>query len=93
MDRQRGFGRRFGKFVEVADVIIVHVGEDHVANGAGFQPQQRQALDGAAQKGAFARPRHFGGKTSVDHIGAVAAERDPSVVVHRHRTVVRIPTR
>ena len=39
-----------GKFVEVADMIVVHVGEDHIAHGAGLEPQQHQAVDGTAQE-------------------------------------------
>jgi hypothetical protein len=39
-----------GKLVKVADMIVVHVGEDHIAHGAGLDPQQRQALDGTAQE-------------------------------------------
>ena len=64
--------------------------EDHVAHGAGIDAEQGQALGRAAQESALALLGHFGREAGIDHIGAGRAGHQPGVVVHRHRSVVRI---
>ena len=81
---------RVRELVEVADVIVVHVGEDHVAHGAGIDAEQGQALGRAAQESALALLGHLGREAGIDHVGAGRADRQPGVVVHRHGPVVRI---
>jgi hypothetical protein len=81
---------RVRELVEVADMVVVHVGQDHVAHRPGIDAQQRQALDRAAQERALALLGHLGGEARIDDVGATRAHRQPDEIVHRHGAVVRI---
>ena len=47
---------RVGKLVEVADVVVVHVSEDDIADVAGIDADELQAVDGAAQEACASAP-------------------------------------
>ena len=68
---------RLRKLVEVADVVVVHVREDHVAHVAGLDAQEGEAVDRAAQEGALALLGHLGREAGVDDVGAARARRPP----------------
>lgn len=76
--------------MEVADVVVVHVREDDVAHGLRADAKQLQRLRRAAQERAVAFLGHLGGEAGVDDEGAGRTDRDPGVVIHRHRRIVRV---
>ena len=81
---------RLGKSIEVADVIVVEVGDDDVFDVGGAHPQEFERINGIAQVGALALSRHFLGEAAVDDEAALVADREPAEVIHGHRPVMRI---
>ena len=81
---------RLGKSIEVADVIVVEVGDDDVFDVGGAHPQELERVNRIAQIGALALRRHFLGESAVDDEAALVADREPAEVIHGHRPVMRI---
>ena len=81
---------RLGKAVEGADVVVVHVGQDHVGDRVAVEPDHRQRLGRAAQMPPAARGGDLGGKAGVDHKAALGPDRRPDEIIHRHRPVMRV---
>ena len=79
-----------GEFMEVANVIIVHVGEDHILDPGGVAAQQSEGIDGVSLQLAAALAAAFGGEADIDDDLAVCVLGEPDEVVHRHRTVMRV---
>ena len=73
-----------------ADVVIMHVGQDHVLHRLRIDPDERQRPGRAAQMAAAARCGNLRGEAGVDHHRAVRRDRHPHEVVHRHRAVMRV---
>ena len=78
------------KAVIGADVVVMHMGEDHVLDRVGIDADQRQRLGRAAQMAAPARRRDLCGKAGVDDHRAVRRDRHPDEIIHRHRAVMRV---
>src|SRR5687768_4689197 len=78
------------KQLEVADVVVVQVRDDHVLQAGGVDVQQAQPFGGAAQVIAAALQRHRLGKPGVHQQLAARAAHQPYEIVERHRAVVRI---
>ena len=81
---------RLGKAIEIADVIVVEVGDDDVLDVAGAEAKELERVNWIAQIGALAPSGHFLGEPAVDDEPALVADREPAEVVHGHRPVVRI---
>src|SRR5215831_14144089 len=81
-----------GELVEVAEVVVVHVREDHVARAAGLHAQQYQTVNGTAQESALSLLRHLAGEARIDQVDGAGTRGHPHEVVHRHGPVVRIAT-
>src|SRR3712207_4892810 len=79
-----------GELLQVADVVVVEVGEDHERNPPAVHPQLPEALGGTAKVLTPAPGGHLGVETGVDHDGVLVGDGDPDEVVHGHRNVVRI---
>jgi hypothetical protein len=78
------------KAVKRADVVIMHVGQDHVGHGIAIDADQCQRLGRAAQMPPPPRRRDFGSKSGVDDEAVLRSNRHPDEIVHRHRAIVRI---
>ena len=76
--------------VEIADMVVVQVRQDHVLHRIAVDADQLQRLDRIAQMRAPALLRDLRGEARVDDEGALGPFRDPEEVVHRHRRIVRI---
>jgi hypothetical protein len=78
---------------EVTDapgVVVVQVGDDHVGDGGGVDPDRRQRL-GRRSEQAPAPARRVGfAEPGVHHPRGVVADRHPHEVVHRHGRVVGV---
>jgi hypothetical protein len=81
---------RIGKLVEVADVVVMHVGEDDVLDRARVDAKEPQALRRTTQEGAPPLLGHFRGEAGIHHAGRSGPDHQPGVVVHRHGPVVRV---
>jgi hypothetical protein len=76
---------------EVAGVVVVQVGQDHVTDGAGVDADARQRLDRVGDDLAAATAGGLGPEARVDDDRRRVGGGDrPDVVVHRHRRVVRV---
>jgi hypothetical protein len=67
---------RVGQLVEIADVIVVQMGNDDVGDRVGFDADQFETLDRAAQELALAPCRDFRGKAGVDQERAIRSDDD-----------------
>ena len=81
---------RFRKPVEIADVVVVKMGENDVVDFFGGDAEQSESLDGIAEIGPLSPRRDLGGEAAVDDEPALRADDEPTEIVHRHRTVVRV---
>ena len=63
---------RLRKSIEVADVIVVEMGDDDVLDIRRADPEELQRIDGIAQIGALALSRDFLGEAAVDDEPALA---------------------
>ncbi len=81
---------RTGKDLEVADVVVVQMGDDHVLDLAGVDPECCQARLRVADDLAVAAPAGLFGKTRVDHEGALRGLRHPDEIVERPGPVVDV---
>ena len=73
-----------------ADMVVMHMGQDHVLDRRGVDADQRQRLRRAAQMPAPARRGDLGGKAGIDDDRAVRRDRHPDEIIHRHRAVMRV---
>jgi hypothetical protein len=81
---------RGGKEIEVADVIVMEMGDDDILYGFRFRPEKPQARGWTANVITAALRRNRRRKAGVDdHLAAAAADQ-PDEIVERHRAVVRI---
>ncbi len=81
---------RLREAVEVADVVVVEVGEDHVLDVLRGYAEQPEGVDGVAEVRALAARRDFLGEAAIDDEAAALADHQPEEVVHRHGAVVRV---
>src|ERR1700722_13643510 len=81
---------RLRKTVEIADMVVMQMGEDDVFNFIRVDAEGGQPLDRIAQEGALAPRRYLGVETGIDDEGAPAALRHPDEIIHRHWSVMRI---
>ena len=81
---------RLGKSIEVANVIVVEVGDDDVLDLTRAYPEEFKGIDRIAQVGALALSSHFLGEAAVDDEAALAADREPAEIIHGHRPVMGI---
>src|SRR5215216_2273590 len=85
--QMEGRGR---KAVEVADVVVVEMRQDHVLNARAVDADESERLDRAAQERAAAHRGHLRPESRVDDERPLGPDRDPQEIVHRHGPVVRI---
>jgi hypothetical protein len=76
--------------VEIADMVVVQVGEDDLLDRIHVDAEQAQRLDRIAQEGALALSRDLRLEAGVDDEGAAAAAGHPDEIIHWHRTVMRV---
>ena len=79
-----------GELLEVADVIVVEVGEDHERDLLAVYARVPETLGGTAKVIPPAPGGHLGVEAGVDHDGVVFGHGCPDEVVHGHGNVVRI---
>jgi hypothetical protein len=72
---------RLGEFVEVADVVVMEMGDDQVGDGPGIDADGGQALGWAAEPCAAPFFRHLGSEPHVDDEGAGARHRGPDEII------------
>ena len=82
--------RRGREAVECANMVVMHVGQDHVGDRVAVESDQRQCLGGAAQVPPAARRCDFGSEAGVDYKTTLSTNSGPDEIVHRHRAVMRI---
>ena len=63
---------RFREAVECPDMVVMHVGQDHIVDGVAVEPDQGQRLGGATQVPPAACRGDLGGKPGIDHKTALA---------------------
>ena len=78
------------KLVEIADMIVVQVGQDDVGDLAGVEANQFQRFNRAAQIVALSLGGDFGGEAGIDDIAAIRSNGGPDIIIERHRAIVRI---
>src|SRR5215470_3590545 len=83
---------RLGKAVEIADMVVMQMREDHILDRVRVNAEETERLHRTAQEGALAPLRDFGVEAGVDDKRSPAAARDPDEVIHRHRPIMRIAT-
>ena len=76
--------------MKIADMVVVHMGQDHVLDRARVDAEQAERLHRATQERALAPFRYFGVKAGIDDDGPTPAPCHPDEIVHRHRPVMRI---
>jgi len=81
---------RARKPVKIADMVVVHMRQHDVLDGAAVDAQQRERLDRAAQKPPLTRRGDLGRKPGIDDDGMMRCDCDPHEIVHRHRAVMRV---
>src|SRR3984893_17049361 len=81
---------RFRKAVEIADMVVMQVGENDIFDRIRINAKRGEPLHRTAQKCALALFRYFGVKAGIDDKGSAAAPCHPYEVIHRHRPVMRI---
>ena len=79
-----------GEIIKAADVVVVHVGQHHVAHLGRIDAEQRQALAGADQPFALALDRHLRQKTGVNDDRTVGIAHQPDEIIHAHGLVMRV---
>jgi hypothetical protein len=82
--------RRRGKEIEVADVVVMQMGDHDIGDFFCLRPQHSQPLCRTPDVLAAALRRHRRGKAGVDHDLAARAADQPHEIVERHRAVVRV---
>ncbi|MNV73683.1 hypothetical protein D3C71_1668520 [compost metagenome] len=78
------------QLADIAGVVVVQVGDDHVLDVGGGDAQRLQRVDGAAQELAAARAGGRLVEAGVNQPDARAVPDDPDEIVHRHWAVVRV---
>jgi hypothetical protein len=78
------------KPVECSDVVVMHVGQNHVGNTIVVEPDQCQRFSGTTQMAPPTRSRDFGSEAGVDHKAVLAAYCGPNEIIHRHWAVMRV---
>src|SRR6516162_2068271 len=81
---------RLGEAVKGADMVVMHMGQDHVGDVIAVEPNKRQGLGRAAQMAPSAGCRDLGGKAGVDHKTAVRPDCCPNEIIHWHWGVMRV---
>src|SRR4051812_42811673 len=76
--------------VEIADMVVVQMGEDHILDAIGVDAERTERLHRAAQEGALALLRCLRIEAGIDDEGSACTPRHPDEIVHRHRPVMRI---
>lgn len=81
---------RGGKAIEIAGMIVVEVGDDHVGDAIGLDADEAQGIDWMANPFTAAANGGFVGEAGVEDEGGVAAARDPDEIVEVGGEFVRI---
>jgi hypothetical protein len=81
---------RTGKVIKAADMVVVHVGQDHVAYLGRIDSKQRQSGAWAYQKFTLSLDGHLRQKPGVNDDGPVAVARHPDKIIHAHCFVMRV---
>ncbi len=82
-----------GELVEIADMVPMHVADDHVVDLGRVDADEAQPLAGTAEVLVLPAARRFLGKAHVDDDDAVGALGAPDEEIHRHRPVMRVSCR
>ena len=77
----------FGKLIEVSDVVVMEVGDDHVLDGGWVDPDGGQAFRRATDMVAAPRFRRFGVEAGIDDEGAGPRDRRPDEIIDGHGVV------
>ncbi len=83
---------RVRKQVEIAGMVVVHVGDDYVLDLRRIDTEPCEAVGGRAQQFAPAQPCLLGAEAGIDYERAAAAAHRPDEIIERHRRIVRIAT-
>jgi hypothetical protein len=81
---------RAGKAVEISDVVVMEMREDHIFDRVRIDVEQSQRLYRAAQERSLSPLRHFLPKAGVDDERSSLSLCQPHEIVHRHRAIVRV---
>jgi len=81
---------RFRKTVEIADMVVMQMGENDIFNRIRVNAERGEPLDRTAQECALALFRYLRVEAGIDDKGSAAAPCHPHEIIHRHRSVVRI---
>ena len=82
---------RVGEAIEIAGVVVMQMGDDHVANGVGRHAEIRQRVDRIERELARARLRLFGIEAGIDQDVATAPSDQPDEIIEvQRRGLVRI---
>src|SRR5262249_50166110 len=81
---------RAGKAIEISDVVVMQMREDHIFDRVRIDVEQSQRLYRAAQERSLAPLRHFLLKAGVDDKAPSLSLCQPHEIVHRHRAIMRI---
>jgi len=81
---------RGGEAVEIAGVVVMEVGDDHVRNAVGIDADEAQRIDRMAQPFAAAPNGGFVGKAGVEDKSGIAAPRHPDEIIEIGGELVRI---
>src|SRR5882724_9088471 len=85
---------RGGKLIEAASVIVMHVGDDHVAHLSGVDTDHFQPLGGRAKQFALPLAGHLRVESGIDYKGAlfpaIFTYNRPHEKVDGHGSIVRI---
>ena len=81
---------RLREIAEGADVVVVHVRHDHIADRSRIDAKPGEAFRRPPEQHALALRGDFGREACIQHERAIAVAHEPHEVIHRHRRVVRI---
>ncbi len=81
---------RLGEEVEIADMVVVEMGQDDVLDDDGVDVEEAQPVGRVAQELALAVTRGLGVEAEIDDEAALGPARQPDVEIERHRPVMRV---
>ena len=81
---------RLGEQLQIARMVIMHVGNDHILNRVGVNIQQRQTFNWRAEEAAAPALAFLLVVAHIDDDGMPVIAYDPDEIVHGDGCVVRI---
>ncbi len=81
---------RVWQFMEVANMIVVQVGQNNIGDRIRVNIEMPQAFDRTAQERAFPASSRFRSEAGVNQKNTVRPDNDPGKVIHGHGSVMRV---